>query len=220
MDRDGSQGKLATPDPTYRKLNFKEGLMKTAIIVVDMLKDNIREGNDSRAVIQAQSIIPNINRLTEMARRHGFPVIFANDSFLPGDFLFQSRMKEHALRGTKGAQVVDELYQAGDDICLPKRRFSAFFKTDLDQTLRLYGVGGVAIAGINSHWCVLSTAFDALSHDFCAYIISDCCASFHADIHEKTMNLYRKSILHPLFQIIALKEFAKTLPTGQGEKLS
>ena len=191
--------------------------MKTAIIVVDMLKDNIKESNNPEALTQARSIIPSINRLTEMARQRNFPVIFSNDSFLPGDFIFQGRMEEHALRGTEGAQVVDELYQAEGDIYLPKRRFSAFFKTDLDQTLRLLGAGGVAIAGINSHWCVMSTALDALSHDFCACIISDCCASFRADIHETTMNLYRKNLLYPLFQIITLKEFAKTMPTGQGE---
>lgn len=188
--------------------------MKTAIIVVDMLKDNIKEVN-SQTLIQAQSIIPNINRLTEMARRRNSPVIFANDSFLPGDFIFQGQMKEHALRGTEGAQVIDELCQEPGDVHLPKRRFSAFFKTDLDQTLRLLGVGGVAIAGIISHWCILSTAFDALSNDFCAYIISDCCASFRADVHETTMNLYRKNPLYPLFQIMTLAEFEKTLLPGQ-----
>ena len=181
--------------------------MKTAVIVVDMLKDNLKEGNHPVALDQARAIIPNINRLTEMARRNNLPVVFANDSFLPGDFIFQGRMQEHALRGTEGAQVSDELYQKDGDIHLPKRRFSAFFKTDLDQTLRLHGVGGVAIAGINSQWCVLQTAFDAVANDFCAFIISDCCASFRADVHETTMNLYRKNALQPLFQVMELAEF-------------
>ncbi len=190
--------------------------MRTAIIVVDMLKDNLREGNHPIALDQAKAIIPNINRLTEMARRNNLPVIFANDSFLPGDFIFQGRMKEHALRGTEGAQVIDELCSRAGDIHLPKRRFSAFFKTDLDQTLRLHGVGGVAIAGINSHWCVLHTALDALANDFCAFIITDCCASFRADIHETTMNLYRKSPLHPLFQVMTVEEFEQILSPGQG----
>ncbi len=185
--------------------------MKTAIIVVDMLKDNIPEGNNNDVLSQARAIIPNINRLTEMARQRNLPVIFANDSFLPGDFIFHGKMKEHTLRGTEGAMVIDELTRAPGDIHLPKRRFSAFFKTDLDQTLRLYGVEGVAIAGINSHWCVLSTAFDALANDLCAYIISDCCASFRADVHETTMNLYRKTPLYPLFQIMTLAEFTKTM---------
>jgi nicotinamidase-related amidase len=188
--------------------------MKTAVIVVDMLKDNFQEGNHPAALGQARAVIPNINRLTAMGRRHHVPVIFANDSFLPGDFIFQGRMKEHALRGTEGAQVIDELCREAGDIDLPKRRFSAFFKTDLDQTLRLHGVGGVAIAGINSHWCVLQTAFDALANDFRAFIISDCCASFSADVHETIMNIYRKNPLRPLFQVLTLAEFEQTLPSG------
>lgn len=190
--------------------------MKTAVVVVDMLKDNFREGNHSVALDQARAIIPNINRLTAMARRNNLPVIFANDSFLPGDFIFQGRMKEHALRGTEGAQVIDELCRGAGDIQLPKRRFSAFFKTDLDQTLRLHGAGGVAIAGINSHWCVLQTAFDALANDFCAFIISDCCASFNADVHETTMNLYRENALRPLFQVLTVAEFEQILSSGPG----
>ena len=185
--------------------------MKFAVIVVDMLKDSINRGSNTEALRAARSIIPRINRLTEGARQAGLPVIFANDSFLPGDFIFQGLLKEHALRGTEGARVTDELHQANGDIHLPKRRFSAFFKTDLDQTLRLYGIGGVAVAGINSHWCVLHTAFDALSNDFCAYIISDCCASYRADVHEMTMDIYRKSPLYPLFQVMTLAEFEKTL---------
>lgn len=190
--------------------------MKTAVIVVDMLKDNFREENHPVALDQARAIIPNINRLTEMARRNNLPVIFANDSFLPGDFIFQGRMKEHALRGTEGALVIDELCRGAGDIQLPKRRFSAFFKTDLDQTLRLHGVGGVAIAGINSHWCVLQTAFDALANDFYAFIISDCCASFSAAVHETAMNLYRKNLLRPLFQVMTAEEFEQTLSPGPG----
>jgi nicotinamidase/pyrazinamidase len=190
--------------------------MKTAVIVVDMLKDNFQEGNHPVAVDQARAIIPNINRLTARGRRRNVPVIFANDSILPGDFIFQGRMKEHALRGTEGGQVIDELCREAGDIDLPKRRFSAFFKTDLDQTLRLHGVDGVAIAGINSHWCVLQTAFDALANDFRALIISDCCASFSADVHETIMNIYRKNPLRPLFQVLTVAEFEQNLTSRQG----
>ena len=51
-----------------------------------------------------------------------------------------------------------ELEAEESDIIIDKRRFSAFFKTDLDQTLRTYGVDTVAIGGLNTHFCVLATA--------------------------------------------------------------
>jgi len=59
---------------------------------------------------------------------------------MKGDFIFNGKMKSHSIRGTEGAEVVADLNPEPTDIILPKRRFSAFFKTDLDQTLRLLGV--------------------------------------------------------------------------------
>ena len=185
--------------------------MKPAIVVVDMLKDVFEGKRELPITPFARAIIPNINQLTEIARSRSIPVVFAMDSFLHGDFIFQGRMKEASIRGTEGAEVMAELHQSDTDIYLPKRRFSAFFKTDIDQTLRLYGVDTVVVTGIATHWCVLSTALDALANDFRAYIIEDCCASFSREMHETTLNIYRKNPLYPLYKIIKLEEFLQEL---------
>jgi len=172
-----------------------------------MLKASLNERHGASLPAIARSIIPPTNQLTEFARSHSIPVIFAMDSFLPGDFIFKGRMKEHSIRGTTDAEVMDELVQAETDIYLPKRRFSAFYKTDLDHTLRLYEVDTVAITGLTTHWCVLSTALDALSNDFRAYIIEDCCASLSKEVHETVLEIYRKNPLNPLFKILTSGEF-------------
>jgi nicotinamidase/pyrazinamidase len=185
--------------------------MKPAIVIVDMLEDNFNDENRSPITPFARAITESTNRLTEFARSRLIPVIFAMDSFLPGDFIFKGKMKEHSIRGTEGAKVTDELVQCDTDLFLPKRRFSAFFKTDLDQTLRMYGVDTVAVTGITTHWCVLTTALDALSHDFRSYIIEDCCASFNQEMHETTLNSYRKNPLYPLFKIVTSGDFIKEL---------
>jgi nicotinamidase/pyrazinamidase len=189
--------------------------LKPAIIVVDMLKDSFNDKHRNPVTPFARSIVPHVNRLLGEARRRSIPVIFSMDSFLPGDFIFGGKMKEHSLRGTAGAEVADELDQCPTDYYSSKRRFSAFFKTDLDQTLRLLHADTAVITGINSHWCVLGSALDALAHDFRAIILEDCCASYSLDIHETTMNLYRKNPLYPLFQILTLDAFLKELnPDG------
>lgn len=54
---------------------------------------------------------------------------------------------------------------------VPERRFSSFFKTDLDQTLRTYAVDTVMVTDIATPICVLTTALDALSHVFSAIIV-------------------------------------------------
>ena len=181
--------------------------MKPAIIVVDMLKDTFREGSKLPITQEGRAILPSLRRLLEETRRRGFPVIFACDSFLKEDFLFKGKMKPHSLRGTKGAEVMDELKLEPSDIFLPKRRFSAFFKTDLDQTLRVFGVDTIVVTGVTAEYCVLTTVIDGVCHDFYTIILEDCTASHKKEIHETCLNLYRKTALFPLLRVMTLDQF-------------
>jgi len=168
-----------------------------ALIVVDMTKDNV-EGFIKE---QIDKIVPNINIITEEFRATGNMVVFANDSFFANDFLFKSKMLPHSLRFTKGSEVTEQLTVKNSDIILPKRRFSAFFKTDLDQTLRTYKVEKVYICGITSLFCVLSTAYDSVCHDFYTVIIEDATTAHKDIVHEQLMGFLRKNPLQPLLEI-------------------
>ena len=183
--------------------------MKPAIIVVDMLKDNLNDSPRNPYYQEGKEIIPNLQRLLKEGRRRGFPVIFACDSFLEGDFIFRSRMKVHSLRGTQGAEVIDDLRPEPADMILPKRRFSAFFKTDLDQTLRVLGMDTIIVTGMTTEVCVLMTAMDGLSHDFSVILLEDCSASRNKEFHQGCLNLYRDFALYPLLRIMTLNEFLK-----------
>jgi nicotinamidase/pyrazinamidase len=194
-----------------------EHAMRFAIIIVDMIKDNFPEGGQFPVTKQARPLIPRINHLLREGRRLGMPVIFACDSYLPEDFIFQGRMKHHALRGETGSEVTELLDVQKGDVILPKRRFSAFFKTDLDQTLRTWGCDTVVVGGITTNVCVLMTAMDALSHDFKAILLEDCCAAHKKEVHETTLENYRKFALYPLFRIMTSEEFLKEVATGKQE---
>ncbi len=185
--------------------------MKPAVVIIDMVKDTLDPVQPLPITPFAQAIVPAINRLTEEARKRSIPVIFSTDSFLSGDFIFKGKMKEYSIRGTEGAEVTDRLVQKPSDIWLPKRRFSAFFKTDLDQTLRLHGVDTVAVTGITTHWCVLSTVLDALAHDFAAFFIEDGCASHKREVHDAILNCYRKNPMDPLLQVMTVDQFVRKL---------
>lgn len=189
--------------------------MQPAIIIVDMVKDNFREEHQFPITKEAKVLIPRINHLLRRGRELGIPIIFACDSFLPGDFIFRGKMKYHSLRGTEGAEVTSELEREKKDIVLPKRRFSAFFKTDLDQTLRTWGVDTVAIGGIATNVCVLMTAMDALCHDFASIILEDCCAAYKREVHESTVDNYRQFALYPLFRIMTSEEFLSEVATSE-----
>jgi nicotinamidase-related amidase len=172
-----------------------------------MLKDNLKESPRNPYFQEGMAIIPNLQRLLQESRKKGLPIIFACDSFLEGDFIFRGKMKVHALRGTKGAEVVDDLKPEPIDIILPKRRFSAFFKTDLDQTLRTLGVDTIVVTGMTTEVCVLMTAMEGLCHDFSVILLEDCSASRSKEIRRGCLNLYRDFALSPLLRIMTLDEF-------------
>jgi nicotinamidase-related amidase len=183
--------------------------MRPAIIVVDMLKDNLKESSRNPCFETGRAIIPNLQKLLGEGRKRRFPIVFACDSFLEGDFIFKGRMKVHSLRGTKGAEVLDKLKPEPTDILLPKRRFSAFYKTDLDQTLRVLGVDTIVVTGVTTEVCVLMTVMDGLSHDFSAVLLEDCSASRSKEFHQGCLNLYRDFALYPLLRIMTFDEFLR-----------
>ncbi len=183
--------------------------MKPAVIVVDMVNDNVHGKEHWPITDAARAIIPGINRLLDRAHARGWPVVFACDAFLPDDFIFGGRMKPHSLRGTPGAEPVPELHRLDGDLFLPKPRFSAFFETDLDRTLRAAGVDTVMVCGISTNFCVLTTALDALQHDLATVIVEDCCAAARQQLHRAALSCYRKNPLAPLFQVLTLNQLEK-----------
>jgi nicotinamidase-related amidase len=175
--------------------------MHTAVIVVDMVKDNLELSTHDHLARRCLAVVDPVNALCAGARQRGWPVIHTTDSFLPGDAIFRGRMAEHSLRGTTGAEVSSLLERQPQDVWLPKRRLSAFFKTDLDQTLRLWKVERVAVCGLMTPYCVLMTALDAVSLDFHAVLVEDACTSFNDEQHQGCLEVYRKSPLRPLLTV-------------------
>lgn len=179
--------------------------MNPAVIIVDMLEDNL--GRNRTGEREEEKIIKPTAAFLRKCRDLFIPIIFACDSFLKEDFIFRGRMKPHALRGTRGTAPIADLEPGDTDIILEKRRFSAFFKTDLDQTLRTLKVDTVAVGGVNTHFCVLATAFDAVCHDFSTIILEDLSAAYKKEIHQAFVDAYRNSAIYPIFKVMESKEF-------------
>jgi len=182
--------------------------MKPAVIIVDMLEGNYPKERTGR---EEEKIIAPVRDFLKGCRERSVPVIFACDSFLERDFIFGGRMKPHAIRGTEGTRPLRDLEPQRGDVVLEKRRFSAFFKTDLDQTLRTLGVDTVAVGGINTHFCVLATAFDAVCNDFHTVILEDLSAAYKAEIHQACVDAYRHNVLYPLLRVATSAAFMEEI---------
>ena len=184
---------------------------KPALIIIDMVKDNFDDSRDLPITPLARKIIPPLNQLSAFFRRWGWPVVFSTDAFRDDDFIFQGRMHPHSLAGTSGAEVVDELIRQNTDLWLPKPKFSAFFQTELEVWLRERNVTLCAIGGISTHFCVLTTVLDAICHNFKAVLLEDCSTASTLEIHERTVNTYRRNPLYPLLRVATSSELVEEL---------
>ncbi len=186
--------------------------MNAAVIIVDMLEGNYSKNRTGEK--EEEKIILPVRDFLRTCRGLSVPVIFACDSFLENDFIFKGRMKPHAIRGTDGTKPLSDLEPQKKDIILEKRRFSAFFKTDLDQTLRSMNIDTVAVGGVNTHFCVLATAFDAVCHDFHTVILEDLSAAYKKEIHTNFVDAYRNSAIYPIFRVMRSEEFVTAVKGG------
>ena len=189
---------------------------KPALLIIDMVKDNFVEARDLPITPLARKLVDPINRLSDFFRENDWPVVFSTDAFNKNDFIFQGRMTPHSLAGTKGAEVIDELDKKPGELWLPKPKFSAFFQTGLETWLRKRKVSLCAVAGIATNFCVLTTLMDALCHDFKAILLEDCTTAFTQELHEQTLDLYRRNPLYPLFKIASSTELTTELSSLSG----
>lgn len=157
---------------------------RTAVIVVDMQKDNVGRF--------CQEIIPNIQLLLKKAREKGIPIIFACDSRYPDDFIFtKSGHPIRTIRGTQGVKVIDELDPQPEDVIVEKRMLSGFFGSDLDFTLRQKGTETLIVMGVATWACVLKTAYDAVELGYRVIVPADCCSSPSQEEHEAALTLFK-----------------------------
>ena len=148
---------------------------KTAIIVVDMLNDFV---TGALACDRGKAIVPATARLLDAARENSIPVIFSNDAHLKGIDHELKLWGDHAIAGTKGAEVIPELKLSEKDYVVPKRRYSGFFRTDMELLLKELGIDTVIMTGLHTHMCVRHTSADAYCLGFNVVVASDATDSF------------------------------------------
>lgn len=148
---------------------------KYAVLVVDMLNDFV---TGALKCDRGLAIVPKTRELLAGCRAKGIPVIFCNDAHLKGIDHELKLWGDHAIAGTHGAEVIPELELCEQDYVVPKRRYSGFFKTDLDLLLRELGVNTVIMTGLHAHMCVRHTSADAYQHGYDVVVAKDATDSF------------------------------------------
>ena len=149
----------------------------TALVVNDMQNDFIKE---SLSKPEMQAVVKRVRVLIDLAHSLKMPVVYTrveNDPAvgLPSERTpYLQRPGSNCVKGTPGAEIIDELKPRSDDYTITKVRYSAFYQTKLDTLLRVKGVWILVVAGGSTNWGVEWLARDARSRDLMTVALRDC----------------------------------------------
>jgi nicotinamidase-related amidase len=154
-----------------------------ALIIVDMLNDFV---DGKLANPKAQAIIAPLQQLLQHARDEDWVVVFSNDAHKPGDPELRV-WGEHAMAGTREAEVIPQLAPREGEIVSPKRVYGAFDFTGLDEQLKERGVDEVVITGQHTHICVRHSSYGALIRGYAITVPRDAVCGFEGVDEEEAL---------------------------------
>jgi nicotinamidase-related amidase len=152
---------------------------RTALVVIDPQQWTLGMPLAPHA---AGTVTGNITRLVTALRPEGFVSLtraafspgYADQLKVPVDLpltLPDGGLPEAAL------SFHPDVEQAGYDLAITKRQWSAFYGTELDLQLRRRGVTTIVLAGVMTNFGVESTARDAWQHNYAVVVAEDACSS-------------------------------------------
>ncbi|KKO18557.1 MAG: nicotinamidase [Candidatus Brocadia sp.] len=167
--------------------------VRYAFLVCDMLNDFVKEGA-ALEVPRARTIIGNMKKELKKARKNRIPVIYCCDAHKNSDPEF-NLWPRHAVRGTDGALVIEQLRPQKRDYRVQKTSYSCFYKTSLDRILKKLGITHVIITGVVTNICVLYTAADAYMRGYKIVVPDHCVAALTIREHQFALQ-QMKRIFH------------------------
>jgi maleamate amidohydrolase len=161
------------------------------LLIIDMLNDFL----DRWSLADRATLVGGIEALTDIFRSEGYPIVWVRQEFKADlSDAFQEMRRENikiTIEGTKGAKIIPELVPRAEDRHVLKKRYSAFFGTNLDKLVASLGVDTVVLAGVNTHACVRMTAIDAYQRDLDVIIAKEAVGSYdrtHEEMSLRYMN--------------------------------
>jgi nicotinamidase-related amidase len=172
----------------------------TALVIVDLQNDFVHpdgayaRGNQKNADIAA--LPARVGPVAEALRAKGGWIVSTHFTLVPGkggEPFISPHLK--AMRpflkkgdfapGGWGHRLLDELQPA--DLSIEKIAYSAFYMTRLEWVLRKAGIDTLLFCGIVTNGGVASTVRDAHIRDFPVTVLSDGCAAFSRETHERSI---------------------------------
>ncbi|MGZ5212355.1 MAG: cysteine hydrolase family protein [Actinomycetota bacterium] len=173
----------------------------TAVVLIEFQNDFTTEGGALHGAVEgvmaSTNMLENAKKVADEARAAGATVIYVPISFADG----YHEITDHPygilagvvdnkafVKGTWGAEIVDDLAPQPDDIVIEgKRGLDTFASTNLDFILRSKGIKTVALGGFLTNCCVESTMRSAYEKGFDVITLTDCVAATSQPEHDNAI---------------------------------
>lgn len=186
-------------------------MSKTALLIIDMEYDFTNE-NGKVYYPQNKEILPKINEVLQVARKNDVLVIFTQHRYRNGKpDKNLSTMRPSCMEGTKGIEI-DQSFDVNyeTDYIIQKRRYSAFYGTDLDLVLRENNIENVVLTGTKTNCCIRSTVHDAYYNNYNVLVIKECVAT-----NDEVVNTVHLTDIDKYYgDVITMDNFKEQLEKG------
>jgi len=166
------------------------------LIVVDVQGGESAGGGDSPGIPTMdpggrRARLDRIRGLVAHARAHDVPVVFIQEVHKPSLVDIGRELDgaegPHCIEGDPTTELATGLEPRPEEFLIRKRRYSAFFATELDLVLRAYGTRTVILVGGLTDVCIHYTAVDAHQHDYVIRVASDAVGGSSVEAHDAAL---------------------------------
>lgn len=170
-------------DFNTHKLELRKS--KTALLMIDMQKYFLNP-ESAEFTPSGLVILPKIKSLIDICRNNNIHVIYTRHAHHESETdtgIMKWWWEGMCLENSPESLVTDEIAPLPNERVIIKRRYSAFYNTDLEIILRCMGIEDLIICGIMTNMCCESTARDAYYRDYNVYFPADATGSITEEMH-------------------------------------
>jgi nicotinamidase/pyrazinamidase len=177
--------------PAALKTRLLESLSRRttrrALVVIDMINDHLKPGS-LLEVPRAREVVPALKKRIDEARAAGVPVVYVIDEHEPDDPDLDA-WGTHAVKGTDGVDVWDELAPQSGDRIVKKPSYSAFYESDLTSVLDELKIDTLVLTGCLTELGIMATATDAMQQGFAVEVPPDSQAGSCVELEMAAMGM-------------------------------
>ena len=158
-------------------------MAKKALVIVDMLNDFVDEKGALYCGETAREIVPFVREKLETARKQGDAVIYLQDAHDEDDREFE-KFPKHCVAGSWGSRIIDALKPLPEEKVIPKKRYSGFYGTDLENVIKKTGADDIEVVGVCTSICVMDTVGGLANRDYTISVPVKGVADFDPEAHQ------------------------------------